>query len=192
MSEKAKKIIKNNYIGLSIGIDPSLTETGMVGLRNGKIEFSHLIKTKKEGDTPAAELTRIKDIVNEIKFFLEKYHPTIVVMESVAMNARNTTALIQLSGLNYMLRDIIFNYYTVYLVTPTGLKKFATGKGNCQKDLILLELYKRYKISFNNNNSADAFVLAKIGEALINPEIKLIKAQEEVVSVIKKQHGSIN
>jgi crossover junction endodeoxyribonuclease RuvC len=191
MKEEIKKE-KNNYIGLSIGIDPSLSETGIVGIRGNKIIFSHLIKTKKTEDTPAAELQRILDIVAEIKFFLEKYNPGIVIMESVAMNARNTTALVQLSGLNYFLREVMFKNYNSFLVTPTGLKKFATGKGNCQKDLILLEIYKRYKISFNNNNSADAFILAKIGNAIMNKEEKLTKSQKEVIKIIKKQHGKDN
>jgi len=180
---------KNKYVGLSIGIDPSLCETGIVGLRAGKIVFSHLIKTKKEGDLPINELQRLRDIVDEVKFILDKYNPAIVVMESVAMSARNTTALSQLCGLNYMIRDVAYKNWKVVMITPTGLKKFITGKGNCQKDLILLETYKRYKISFNNNNSADSHAMARVGEAIINPEIKKTKSQEEVLETLKKQYG---
>jgi crossover junction endodeoxyribonuclease RuvC len=181
---------KNNYIPLSIGIDPSLTETGLIGLRGDTIEFSHLVKTKKNGDSPRQELDRLKDIVDEIAFILDKYQPAVVVMESIAMMARNTTALAQLCGLNYMLRDICYKNYLTYMVAPTGLKKFITSKGNCQKELILLEIYKRYNVSFDNNNLADGFALAKIGEALINPEAKLTQQQKEVISVIKKQYGT--
>jgi crossover junction endodeoxyribonuclease RuvC len=179
---------KNKYIGLSIGIDPSLVETGVVGVRNGKVEFSHLVKSKKIGDTPREEMERIRNIVDEIIFIIEKYNPAIVVMESIAFMAHNTTALAQLCGVNYMVRDAVYKNHLLYMVTPTGLKKFITGKGNCQKDLMLLETYKRYKISFSNNNSCDAFGLAKIGEALINKDLKLPKHQEEVISILKKQY----
>jgi crossover junction endodeoxyribonuclease RuvC len=108
-------------------------------------------------------------------------------MESIALMARNTTALAQLCGLNYMLRDVCYRNYTTYMVAPTGLKKFITGKGNCAKELILLEVYKRYKMSFDNNNLADSFGLAKIGEALITPGLELTKPQQEVIAVLRKQ-----
>lgn len=179
---------KNKQSGLSIGIDPSLTETGVVGVKNGKIQFSHLIKSKKIGDTPREEMKRLKGIVNAVISIIEKYNPKIVVMESIAFMAHNTSALAQLCGINYMIRDLIYKDHSLYMVTPTGLKKFITGKGNCQKDLMLLESYKRYKISFNNNNSCDAFGLAKIGEALINKDLKLTKQQQEVIEGLKKQY----
>jgi crossover junction endodeoxyribonuclease RuvC len=181
---------KNKYIELIIGIDPSLSETGVVGIRGNKIEFSHLIKTKKTGDTPLKELDRLRDIVLEVVYLLDKYKPKVVVMESIAMMARNTTALAQLCGLNYMLRDVCYRNYTTYMASPTGLKKFITGKGNSAKELMLLETYKRYKASFENNNLCDAFGLAKIGEALITPDLKLTQPQQEVIVVIKKQYAS--
>ena len=42
----------------------------------------------------------------------------------------------------------------------------------------------------NNNNSADGFILSKIGEALLEGEDKLTKSQKEVIEVIKKQNGN--
>lgn len=180
---------KNKYIGLSIGIDPSLCESGVVGTRNGKIVFSHLVKSKKSGETPILETERLRTIVDEIIFLLDKHKPAVVIMESIAFMARNTTALAQLCGINYMLRDAIYKKYTLYMVTPTGLKKFVTGKGNCHKEMMLLETYKKFNVSFNNNNSCDAYCLAKIGDALINKDLKLTKPQSEVVESLKKQYG---
>jgi crossover junction endodeoxyribonuclease RuvC len=179
---------KNKYIGLSIGIDPSLCESGVVGIRNGKVVFSHLVKSKKAGDTPILETERLRTIVDEIIFILDKHKPSVVTMESIAFMARNTTALAQLCGINYMLRDVIYKKYMLYMVTPTGLKKFITGKGNCAKELMLLETYKKYKVSFTNNNSCDAYGLAQIGDALINKDLKLTKPQGEVVESLKKQY----
>jgi len=172
-----------------LGIDPSLTESGIIGLRNGSIELSHLIKTKRTGDTPMLELDRLETIVNEIIFIADKYKPDAIVIEGMAFMARNTTALLQLSGLNYMMRHYLFPKYKTFIVPPTTLKKFITGKGNSPKEMMLLEVYKRYKKSFDNNNTCDAFCLAKLGEALINKDDpKLTKAQTEVVSLINKQY----
>lgn len=173
---------------LIIGIDPSLCESGVVGIRSGKVVFSHLIKSKKTGDTPLLELQRLRDIVAEVKFLLDKYKPAAVVMEGIAFMARNTTSLAQLCGLNYMIRDVCYDGYPTYIVTPTGLKKFITGKGNCAKELMLLETYKRYNVSFSNNNSCDAYGLARVGEAIIIKDLKLTVPQEEVAKIVKKQY----
>lgn len=57
------------------------------------------------------------------------------------------------------------------LVTPNQLKKFATGKGGGKdggkKEDVKLGVYKHWGKEFPSNDEADAFVLAKIGEALI-------------------------
>ena len=48
------------------------------------------------------------------------------------------------------------------IISPTTLKKFVTGKGNSGKDIMLLEVYKRWNVSFSNNNLADAYGLARM------------------------------
>ena len=40
------------------------------------------------------------------------------------------------------------------------LKKYATGKGNCEKNLILLSVYKNFGQEFKSDDIADAYVLA--------------------------------
>ena len=171
-----------------IGIDPSLSETGVIGLRNGKIELSHLIKTKPSGDNPTRELDRLTGIVDEIVFKVNEYRPDAIVIEGIAFMARNTSALIQLCGLSYLMRAALFPNFKVYIVPPSCLKKFITDKGNAQKDLILLEIFKRYKVSFDNNNLADAYGLARLGENLIKKDVKLTKRQLEVVDLLSKQY----
>ncbi|MGD2073064.1 MAG: hypothetical protein PVG65_06210, partial [Candidatus Thorarchaeota archaeon] len=48
------------------------------------------------------------------------------------------------------------------VIAPSTLKKFVTGKGNCKKELILLKVYQKFEIEFDNHNLADAFSLAKM------------------------------
>jgi len=66
------------------------------------------------------------------------------------------------------------------------LKKFVCGKGGVKKEVILLHTYKRYNETFENNNICDAFVLAKIAEAIINQEIKLTDFQENIIKNVNK------
>lgn len=169
---------------VSLGLDLSLTATGAIRLAEGKIIGRQLIKVKTKGKKPLDELNRI----TEIRDSIIENDVEIVVIEGLAFMARNTTALCQLAGLNYMVRErFALSNIPFVIVPPTALKKFITGKGNCAKDLMLLETYKRYKVSFDDDNLCDAYGLARIGEALINKNIKLTKPQQEVVDMVQKQ-----
>ena len=190
---------------ISLGLDLSLVETGCVLLEDGKILDKWLVKSKPSGKDPVNELKRLMNIVSEIsnrlmkqnnlnKFIARPYgivnwkEIDIVIIEGLAYMARNTTSLLQLSGLNYMIREHFYNINIPFvIVAPTTLKKFITEKGNSPKEFMLLETYKRYKVSFDNNNLCDAYGLAKIGEALLNKKIKLTKKQEEAINKLKEQ-----
>ena len=172
-----------------VGIDPSLRGTGYIALEGGKIVRSKLIESKPSGDKPKDEALRLIGIVTEIADNLVVKVPKLVVIEGLAYMANNTTALMQLAGLNYLLREhLIVMGIPFIIVAPTSLKKFLTGKGNCQKDLMLLESYKRYKIYFTDNNLCDAHSLARIGEACLDATVKLTKPQQEVIGLLKKQY----
>jgi crossover junction endodeoxyribonuclease RuvC len=45
------------------------------------------------------------------------------------------------------------------VVQPSGLKKFATGKGNANKDQMLAAAIRRYAFAGTDNNEADAWLL---------------------------------
>ncbi len=173
-----------------IGLDLSLTGTGIVKLRDGKIIEQKLIKSKPVGDLPLDELKRIviirDSIVREIEADVNSVIQ-LVAIEGLAFMARNTTALVQLAGLNYMIREKLhFLKIPFVIVAPTSLKKFVTGKGNIAKEMMLLETYKKYKVYFTDNNLCDAYGLAMIADSLAN-NVLITKPQKEVVSLLKKQ-----
>jgi len=49
-----------------------------------------------------------------------------------------------------------------YIVSPSMLKKYATGKGNVQKNQMLLQVYKKWGVEFKDDNAADSFALAQL------------------------------
>ena len=168
------------------GLDLSLVATGLVTLKNGELVNQVLIKSKPSGKKPIDELKRILDIKDEILHNIQD--SDLIVIEGMAYAIRNTTSLVQLAALNYLTREGIYDIKKEFvIVAPTSLKKFITGKGNSGKDIMLLETYKRYGVSFDDNNIADAFSLAKVGEALYDKTIKLIKPQIEVIKLLKEQ-----
>lgn len=72
------------------------------------------------------------------------------------------------------------------VVPPTTLKKFATGSGRATKDIVVKEVFKRWKFDTNSHDLADAFVLYKIGEAILGNGQGLTKVQKEITNRLKK------
>ena len=174
---------------ISLGLDLSLTGTGLVILEDGKITKRHLIKSKPVGDLPISELIRIQKIVEEIKTNIEGKKIDIAVIEGLAFMARNATALVQLSALNYMTRGLLAGMKLPFvIIAPTSLKKFATGSGGSKKDVMLIEVFKRWGVTILNDNENDAYCLAKVGEHLLKGgKEKLPIFQQEVLELLKKQ-----
>ena len=63
-------------------------------------------------------------------------------------------------------------------VSPGSLKKYITGKGNIDKNLILLHTYKKWGIAFDDDNAADSYGLARIAAGLADT-----KYEQEVVKL---------
>ena len=170
----------------SLGIDLSMTGTGIALLEDGKLVYSETIKSKKDGDTPTHEVSRLVRIVEDVCEHVSG-DEDVVVLEGIAFMAKST-ALAQLSGLTYMVRArLVKEGIPFFVVAPTTLKKFITGKGNSPKDIMMLETYKMYGESILDNNQCDAFGLAHVGEAVFTEKYKGETYQKEVVKLIKKQ-----
>ena len=75
------------------------------------------------------------------------------------------------------------------LVTPSQLKKFATGKGNVDKNVVIKEVYKRFGIDTDDDNTADAVVLGYIGLALTDEYVPTTQEQWDVIADIRKRHA---
>jgi len=74
------------------------------------------------------------------------------------------------------------------IVAPTGVKKYATGKGVAPKDHMLLAVYKRWGVTFDDDNLADAYTLARIAAALDNPGDETT-FQQEVLNKLVRNTG---
>jgi Holliday junction resolvasome RuvABC endonuclease subunit len=161
-------LLNNEIMSTIVGLDLSLTGTGMVVLDNGSIMTKKLIKTKPTAKNPLKEVERLLTIKAEITSELERVKPDLVLVEGLAFGARNATATMQLAGLNYLIREYLaVKKLPFVVVAPTTLKKFILGKGVGPKDVMLLETFKRYGISFMDNNlclAAGTMVLTENGE----------------------------
>jgi crossover junction endodeoxyribonuclease RuvC len=140
------------------------------------------------------------DEIGKMDFIVEWLKPMLrpgllVVIEGFAFAARGN-AVVQLAGLQYLVRHLLFNKQIPFkLVTPNQAKKFLTGKQNVDKNVILKEVFKRYKLDVDDDNIADAINLNKIGQALLGLIEIGNQAQREVVEellngrAVKKKRG---
>lgn len=173
----------------AIGLDLSLTGTGVCVLSEDDVVLE-TIRSKPCGDTPSDELRRLQGIISKIEGFLDEHEGvSIAAIEGLAYSARNTTALVQLAGLNYLTRDMLHRRgITFVIVQPSSLKKYITGKGNAQKDHIMLEIYKNFGITILDNNQSDAYALAHCAAAFSGEELhKLTAPQKDVVKLLMNQ-----
>ena len=176
---------------ITVGLDLSLTKTGITILgHGGTVIYSGLVKSKPCGDKPIDETRRIVKIAEEImtKLGTVASGPRIVAIEGLAFMAKGTS-LVQLAGLNYMIRAALDKErWPFIIVAPTTLKKFITGSGKGDKDMISMAIYKNYGFEALDNNVADSFGLAACAMAVMGSPINKITApQLEVVKLLSKQ-----
>ena len=162
-----------------VGLDLSLRKTGVVVLSDGLIKEQYVISFKMKGEE------RLYAIYLEIKKILDGSSDDLICVEDYAMAIKGgrSFSIGELGGVVKTF-NIYKEGYRYRLVAPSLVKKFATGRGNSKKNVMLKEVYKRWNIDFDDDDLCDAFVLAKIGEAILNPNIKLTKFQKEVVDKI--------
>jgi len=144
---------------LFVGMDPSYNGFAIVIMdKNAEIVDQILLKSKT------------KDEAEDRIIQLEKgfaFVATLVGLHKVYIEgpsyASNGAFVLQMGALHYYLR-IFFrkNNVNFKVVTPNGLKKFVTGKGTAKKELMLLNVYKKWNVEFDDNNLADAYGLARM------------------------------
>lgn len=146
---------------LYVGIDQSLTETGLCF----NTVVGYTLQSIKPGKMRGLE--RLDFIRNELMMRINpKTKYDLIAIEGYAMGIKLGGRTFDLGELGGILKLAIYDRnIPLIVVPPTLVKKFVTGIGNCQKDVILKEVYRKWGLDTNNNNYADAFALAKIAEA---------------------------
>ena len=158
---------------LILGLDISIANTGYcIGVDD--IPFkTGLVQTKAKQYSEQKVLDdvhRVEFIFNELKQLISSRvngKPIdVIVLEGYAMSARNTSSLTTLCEIGGLVKNYLKSREIPFIIAPpTVVKKFATSKGNCKKDVVMKEVYKRWNFDTDNDNIADAYVLMQIGRA---------------------------
>lgn len=184
-----------------LGLDLSLTATGIALISPTVHSFGSAVAVQEiwptSGD-PYQLHTICLEPNNENQFERWRYisdwvlgiaiHADLILIEGYSYGSPNVMAALgELGGIvRYRLLDR-YDKGKLITVPPSTLKKFVIGKGVGDKSIMLLETYKRWKISFTNHNICDAFGLAMIGMALVDGGTEgLTKPQLEVIETLTK------
>lgn len=181
---------------VAIGIDQSLTGFAITVLNVNKPECYKTWVYK----SPYSGVKRLSDIggwiVDKLEF-VQKQECFIqdIAMEGTVLASHAALLLGELAGLvKLTLWDFFMDYdhqdrlRVPLQIPPMTLKKYAAGKGNAKKQEMLLQIYKRWNIEFNNDNAADSYALARLAagvsindvEAQIVEQIKDLKYRDSL------------
>jgi hypothetical protein len=177
---------------VALGIDQSLTGFAMTALNVTNPEAYETWVYK----SPYSGVRRLSDIrfwMSEKFDFLDNQNCRIteIAMEGTVLASFSALKLGELAGL---VKLTIWDYFdgnlnsvtpfedslrTPLQIPPITLKKYAAGKGNAKKQEMLMQIYKRWGIEFNDDNAADSYALARIAAG-----ISINKVEEEVLEKI--------
>lgn len=134
-----------------IGIDPSLTATGLA-------DWDGTVETYG-GDAKLGD-RRLSFLYNQVKFHCQP-GVDMAVIEDLPANAKSAGLTGKAQG---VVRLALIRADVPYVaISPAALKKFATGRGNATKSDMRMELYKRTGIDLPDDNQVDAWWLRAAG-----------------------------
>ena len=143
-----------------IGIDPSLTATGVADADGGL----HTIVSAPIGDTVADRCLRLGTIAARILPHLTD--ADLVVIEGPAFSRQAQAGVHLRAGLWWRIATVAYQRgIRVAEVPPSTLKRYATGKGTAPKSDMRMALYKRSGIDVPDDNQVDATWLRQMGLA---------------------------
>lgn len=137
------------------------------------VHILHYTKNEPAGEYNEKEAIKTNNINNIVKMIewilLHKSSSKgidAVNIEGVSFGSTGSAALIDLSGLNYMVRKMLIdNNIPFNIISPTQNKKFATGNGSAVKE-VMIDAWKRLDKNISNiteikiDDLADAYFLS--------------------------------
>jgi Holliday junction resolvasome RuvABC endonuclease subunit len=169
---------------VAIGIDQSLTGFALsaVSIAEPKKHITWVYKS------PYFGIERLVDIrqwlIDTLDYVSENHGITDIAMEGSVLASHSALVLGELAA---VVKMAIYDYFGEdencrypLKVPPMTLKKYASGKGNAKKQEMLMQIYKRWGIEFNDDNAADAYALGRLaGKTAIDEIEKAVAKQIE-------------
>lgn len=157
------------FSGGVVGIDPSLTSTGFVRIReDGRVQVVDTFGTKADyGTMPERWLVIVRGILKHVQpddmVFIEDYAYGKAT-GSKKTGEKSDSSVITLAELGGVLKLSIFNRTKRFpLTVASSTLKAYLGDGKMKKDLMPKEIYKKLKIDCRTHDEYVALALADFG-----------------------------
>lgn len=178
---------------VSVGLDLSMSATGYC-VKRGAVLSVGTIKTKPKDFEN--DLERLKSICRQVMAQIPADVNMICIEDFFTPASRaQTGAAIKLAMLGTLVRVAVYDAgFPFYIPVNSQIKKFVTGKGNVQKNIVVREVYKRWGIDAKDDNQADAVGMAHLAEALVQDAgvEERAKFQVEVVKKVLEERPCYN
>ena len=141
-----------------VGLDLSLTHTGVGIVSNGKRGYFSLIPKK------IFAVKRLAWIEERLELFISSTSICCVVIEGYSFGSVGR-AIFNLGELGGIVRLLFYRHrIPIVIVPPAVVKRFSCGKGNASKEDVVSAYNRSHKTSFvlKDNNEVDALLLAEI------------------------------
>lgn len=176
---------------LVLGIDSSLTRTGLCHVFTSEFDQGIEIEVRSVSTSPAAYGTtpcgysrRIDHLVQAIEPWMKGVD--LVAIEQLAYAARGNAAFALPWLWGRIIDSAAERKIPVLVVGTSARAKYATGKGNSPKDAVLAAAIRRWpNVDITDNDVADALIVAAIGSRHIGHPVDDVP-KSHYVDVMKK------
>lgn len=147
-----------------VGIDLSLTSTAVAALHTGTGElYVHRVRSAgKASDSLLNKVHRYTRLSQEIAAAALVASPALVTIEGAQFATQKDTSAHRRAGLWWRVVELITDAGIPVIEVPVAtVKKWATGRGNANKDMMLAAAVRRWD-QVGQNDEADAAWLADL------------------------------
>lgn len=163
-----------------VGVDPSITATGMAW-SDGTLR-THGAKGVTVIEPPASRAAALDSLVRELVMMAtgSSVAPDLLVLEGLELHSKSSAGLAERCYLWWQFVNLcrFAPSVPVLVVPPTNLKQYATGKGQCKKAEVVDAVARRLPQfeTRGDENQADAAVLCAIGMDLLGHPLVVMPA----------------
>lgn len=183
-----------------IGLDLSLSGTGFCRLDvNDRVPEFRVETIKSEKKKFEDDLVRLRFISDEVMRRIPKDANLVCVEDFFTpSNPYQIGAAIKLAMLAAIVRLGLKEAGIPFIIpTANQIKKFVTGKGQAQKNTVVMEVYKRWGLEAKDDNQADACGMAHLAKAIYDMQYcrdlsGLTQIQQKVAKTVLGDRPSYN
>lgn len=172
-----------------VGLDLSLTNTGVAIIDDGAVELQRVRSNGHKAATLAERGSRLDQITYAIEDHLgdlERGFPDLVIIEGPSYGQHRQGGQHDRAGLWWQVVRLSADLASGHIVEvpPATRAKYATGKGNAAKDHVLASVVRRYPtVTVDGNDTADALVLAAMGARWLGEPIEASLPQANLAAM---------